>query len=99
MKQRKLAFSSLELRFPRRAQGLPLNTIIIAVLGLLVLVIIFMLVQSQVTKTGKGLKNVTESKCDTPNTVVPIGECDNPIYGSFSNVKLGQEVCCKPPTP
>lgn len=87
------------MKLLRRAQGLPLNTIIIAVLGILVLVIIFMLVQTQVSKTGKGLKNVTESACAPPNSVKTIGDCDDVIYGSFSNVQVGQQVCCKPATP
>ena len=80
----------------KRAQGLPLNTIIIALLGLIVLIILVVMVQTQISKTGKGLKNVSEAACSLPNTVKPIGTDCEIIYGSFANVKTGQEVCCRP---
>jgi hypothetical protein len=79
----------------KRAQGLPLNTIIIAALGLLVLVIVIVLFQTQITKTGKGLRNVTEATCDAPNTVEPVGTDCDVVYGSFANVRTGQQICCK----
>ncbi|MBW2970041.1 hypothetical protein KY319_02865 [Candidatus Woesearchaeota archaeon] len=80
-------------RLNKRAQGLPITTIIIAVIGLIVLVILVVLVQQQVTKTGKGLRNVSESNC--PGEVAPIGtDCDI-IYGSYSDAPAGQKICCK----
>lgn len=88
---------SNRMRKARRAQGLPINVIIILLLGLLVLAIVFVFFQGKITKSGKELKTITESKCETPNTVKPIGECDDIVYGSFTNVKIGQQVCCKPP--
>jgi len=54
MKQRKLTFSSHEkLRFSRRAQGLPISTIIIAALGILVLVVIGAIFGGQIGKFGR----------------------------------------------
>jgi hypothetical protein len=79
----------------KRAQGLPLNTIIIAALGLIVLVIIIVLVQTQIQKSGKGVREIQEAKCDSPNTVESLGTDCEVIYGSFANVKTGQQVCCK----
>ena len=78
----------------KRAQGLPLNTIIIAALGLIVLVIIIMVVQTQITKTSKGIRNVSETKCEPPNKVQPIGtDCDI-IYASFKDIRPGS-ICCR----
>ena len=79
----------------KRAQGLPLNTIIIAALGLIVLVIIIMVVQTQVTKTTKGIRNASEAKCAPTNEVKPIGTDCEVIYGSFSDVQTGLQICCK----
>jgi hypothetical protein len=95
MKQRKLRFSSLEkLCFSRRAQGLPLNTIILAALGLIVLVIIAFLVQNQITKSSKGIKQIEENMCEPDNEIKPIGtDCDI-IYASFKDLKTGF-ICCR----
>jgi hypothetical protein len=84
------------MTFSKKAQGLPLNTIIIAILGVLVLIIVAGILYVQITKSGKEIKKVTGAECTLPNTVAIIGDCDDVIYGSFSNVKVGQEVCCKP---
>ena len=81
----------------RKAQGLPLNVIIIAVLGLIVLVILVVLVQRQVTKTSTGLKEVSENVCGPPAKLEkkPIGTEDcEVVYGSFKNLEPG-EICCK----
>lgn len=101
MKQRKLMFSSLERQsFSRRAQGLPITTIIIAALGLIVLVIMVMMVQTQVTKTGRGLRNVTEAKCEPLHEIKPIGGCDEIVYGDFADVRAKPGfACCRKPTP
>jgi len=98
MKQRKFVFSSLEPRFSRKAQGLPINTIILLILGVLVLFVVSAIVYVQVTKTGKEIKGVQEANCSAPNTVEPIGTDCDVIYGSFKNVPIGQKVCCKPKT-
>lgn len=79
----------------RLGQGLPISTIIIALLGLIVLIILIVLVQTQITKTSKGLKNVSENVCSPPNAIKPMTDCDDIIYGSFTNLQPGQ-VCCRP---
>ena len=82
----------------RLGQGLPISTIVIALLGLIVLVILVVLVQTQVAKTGKGLRNVSEAQCAAPNYVDTVGAADcDVIYGSFSNVQTGLQVCCRGP--
>lgn len=95
MKQRKCsAFSSHErLRFSRKAQGLPLNTIIIAALGIIVLFILAIMVQTQLAKRGKELKVITEATC-APNEVQPLGTECQIIYGSFKDVPSGS-ICCR----
>jgi len=96
MKQRKLRFSSLEKPcFSRQAQGLPLNTIILAALGLIVLVIIAFLVQNQISKSSKGIKGIEENTCGEPDfEKASVGtDCDI-IYAAFKNLNPG-EICCK----
>lgn len=78
----------------KQGQGLPLNTIILAALGLIVLVIIAFLVQNQITKSSKGIKGIEENMCEPDNEVKPIGtDCDI-IYASFKDLKTGF-ICCR----
>jgi len=96
LKQRKLTFSSLEkLSFSRKGQGLQINTIILIVLGLLVLAILIVYVQTQVVKGGKGLKAVTENTCTAPDyqKASTGAECEI-VYAVFKDLKPG-EICCK----
>jgi len=86
------------MRQARKAQGLPINTIILLILGVLVLLIISAIVYVQINKTGKEIKGVQETNCSAPNTVEPIGTDCDVIYGSFKNVPFGQKICCKPKT-
>lgn len=81
----------------KRAQGLPLNTIILAALGLIVLVIIAVLVQNQIAKSSKGIKGVEENTCAPDNEAKPVGtDCDI-IFASFKDLKPG-EICCRKAT-
>lgn len=80
----------------RKGQGLPLNTIILAALGLIVLVILAMLVQNQITKSGKGIRNVTEATCAPTFEIKNIGDDCDVVYGSFVDVGAGK-ICCKKP--
>ena len=93
-----MPFSIEKPFFSKKAQGLQLNTIIIAILGVIVLLVIVGILYNQVTKTGKEIKNVTGARCPD-DQVKSIGDCDDVIYGSFVNVPLGLKVCCKTPTP
>lgn len=78
----------------KKAQGLPLNTIILAALGLIVLVIIAVLVQQQIAKGSKGIANVTENTCAPENEAKSAGTDCDVIYASFKDLKPG-EVCCR----
>jgi len=78
----------------KRGQGLPINVIIIAAISLLVLIILIALVQTRTTFFSKGVKEVSEAKCEKPYQVKPIGDCQEVIYGAFANVGTS-EVCCK----
>ena len=80
----------------RKGQGLPVNVIILILLGLIILVIVIALLTQRTTLFGKGLKNVSEQECKPPvGEKKPIGyEPCEIIYGSFTNVKPN-EVCCR----
>lgn len=95
MKQRKLLFSSPEkLLFSRKAQGLPITTIIIIALGLIVLIIVGAMLYQRTAIFGKGLRNISEQQCSPPNVRAPLGTDCEIIYGSFKD--LGpNEICCK----
>jgi len=75
-----------------KAQGLPLNIVIIAVIGIIVLVILVAIFNFYSVKFGKETKNITEAVC--PGDVVRIGECDDPVFGKFKDVGPGY-ICCK----
>lgn len=80
---------------PIRGQGLPISTIIIAVIGLLVLIIMGVLVTQKVGVFGKGTREQTDQKCEgAVGTPAPIGECQSPVYGTFTNLRADQ-ICCK----
>ncbi|MEM3154646.1 MAG: hypothetical protein QW165_03730 [Candidatus Woesearchaeota archaeon] len=50
--------------------------------------------QQQVTKSQKGITNVTENTCAPDNVLKPIGtDCDI-IYATFKDLKPG-EICCR----
>ncbi len=75
----------------RRAQGLPITTIIIAAIGIIVLVILIVIVQQRTTMFGTGLKETT-GNC--PGEKGTIGDDCDVIYGSFKDIQAG-EICCK----
>lgn len=81
-------------RLNKRAQGLPINTIILIALGLIVLVVVSMLVYNQVTKGGQGLRNITEQTCAPTHEIKNIGDDCDVVYGSFKDVGAGQ-LCCR----
>jgi hypothetical protein len=81
-----------------RAQGLPLNTIIIAILALVVLLILMYLTSSKLGWFGKGVANATKVPVCPDDKVKTIAACENPLIGEFvkpDGTKLGyNEVCC-----
>ncbi|MBI4146511.1 hypothetical protein HY489_04190 [Candidatus Woesearchaeota archaeon] len=78
-----------------KAQGLPVTMIIIVAIGLIVLVIMGYIVSQKTTQFGKGTKEVAGQECKVPvGTPMLIEDCQDPVYGAFSNVRADQ-VCCK----
>ncbi|RMD57703.1 hypothetical protein D6825_03220 [Candidatus Woesearchaeota archaeon] len=83
-------------------QGLPVSTIIIAILGLIVLLIVGGLVANRVGLFSSGSRAASEQKCvegdNSPNVKMPLGTpCEEVIYGRF--VDLGpDEICCRKST-
>jgi hypothetical protein len=80
----------------KRAQGLPINTIIIAALALIVLFILIGIVGFRTQKFGKEVSTVTQGEtCAHP---CHITKCDDALVGNFvksDGSKLAfNEVCC-----
>jgi len=77
-----------------KGQGLPLNTIIIAAIGVIVLVVLVVLVQNQITKSSKGITQTTEQTCTSAGgELKPIGTDCEAIYGNFKNSE--GKICCR----
>lgn len=80
----------------RKAQGLPISTMILILLGLIVLVIVIAMVVQKVKSAGKGIREIEETECKPPlGNARPIGYpgCDI-IYGSFKGLDTNM-VCCR----
>ena len=78
----------------KQGQGLQLNTIIIAALGLIVLIILIVLVQQRTTLFSKGVKQAGEGTCAPDNEKKPVGSDCDVIYAHFTDLNPG-EICCK----
>lgn len=85
----------------KKAQGLPITVIIIAILGLVVLFVLLGIFGFRAQKFGKGVSEAQESVCPA-NAVMSASECESlggePQIGSFvkeDKSRLGfMEVCC-----
>jgi len=76
-----------------------LNTIIIAILALVVLLILMWLTGSKLGWFGKGVANATQLPECPDDKIKTIIECENPLVGEYvrksTKAKLGyDEVCC-----
>jgi hypothetical protein len=85
----------------KKAQGMPLNVIIIAILCLVVLVILIWMTTGKIQSFGKGINETTKVEICPSAQIKSIAQCDNPLVGTFvknaQNEKLGySEVCCSP---
>lgn len=94
--------------YKKKAQGLSINTIIIAALGLAVLVILFAVMTGRLNIFGKGVDSTQQqlTQCSQQCQVqgfssggpVVAGTCTEPnrqqIYGSFQDVSAGSHCCC-----
>ncbi|MBW2974308.1 hypothetical protein KY366_01190 [Candidatus Woesearchaeota archaeon] len=86
----------------KKGQGLSLNTIIIAAIVLIVLVVLWAIFTGRMGVFSKGLSDVTKGgSCSESGGVVRLeteGGCNEEcpaIYGNFKDVSTGQ-VCCRP---
>lgn len=86
-----------------RAQGLPLNTIIIAILGLVVLAIILWITSGRLQLFSKGTSEAARLEECPAGHLMSISECESPLTGNYGRkdsqgnlVKLGyNEACCE----
>ena len=80
----------------KKAQGLPITVIIIAILGLVVLFVLLGIFGFRAQKFGKEVSSVSEEKtcADSGGELKPIMNCNVPLLGKFSDVTAGI-VCCE----
>jgi hypothetical protein len=85
----------------KKAQGLPINTIILAVLALIVLVIIVVMVGSKLRIFGNQTSEA--SKGEVCDNICSLAACSEPKIGTFVDREgnsLGvSKVCCATPCP
>lgn len=77
-----------------RAQGLSLNTIVLAALAIIVLIILSVMITQRANLFGTSMRNVSEQRCSDVGVVKQIGERCDVIYGSFTEISAN-EICCK----
>ena len=82
----------------KKGQGLSLNTIIIAAIVLIVLVVLWAIFTGRMGKFSQGISDITREKtCAEAGGVKRTGDdCgdDTPLFGKFTDVTTG-EACCK----
>ena len=82
----------------KKGQGLSLNTIIIAAIVLIVLVVLWAVFTGRMGVFSKGLTETTREKtCAEAGGVGKTGDdCgdDIPLFGKYSDIGAG-EICCK----
>ena len=87
----------------KKAQGLPINTIILAVLALIVLVIIVVMVGSKLRIFGNQTSEASKGELCPQSNVCSLALCTEPKIGTFVDEQgnsLGiSQVCCATPCP
>jgi len=82
----------------KKAQGMSMQTIVIAAVALLVLIVLIAIFSGRMGTWGSGLDSATEgSDCSGTGVSVVTGSClegHKQLFGIFSNVETG-EACCK----
>ena len=80
----------------KKAQGISINTIIIAAIALIVLIILIAVFTGRLGIWGRGMDDTSNPECSDPNHIVSTQDCPltQTIYGKFKGVESGQ-VCCK----
>ena len=78
----------------KKAQGISINTIIIAAIALIVLIILIAVFTGRIGIWGRGLDDTSNPKCS--GYIIPTQDCPvtETIYGKFDGVDSGH-VCCK----
>ncbi len=102
------ATKSAKLEQSKKAQGMPLNVIIIAVVCLIVLVVLVVVFSGKFGKFGTGVDDTASSfknMCEIPGTsrecVASTGQCTpqigNEIRGTFTDCekKGSGSICCE----
>jgi len=83
----------------KKAQGLSMNTIIIAVIGLLILVILALVFSGKITTTREGIEDVEKTaditKCEIPGvrTCTESAKCAREL-GQYSASCPQGKLCC-----
>ena len=80
----------------KKGQGLPVNAIILILLGIIVLVIVIAVITQKTKQAGEGIKEVEEADCQKAGgEPKPIGTpgCEV-IYGRFKGLGVDM-VCCR----
>lgn len=90
----------------KRAQGMPVNVVIIAALALLVLFILMYITAGKLQWFGKGTSEAAKVEVCPPAQIKSIAECENALVGNYGQpdpadpkktVPLGfNKVCCSP---
>ncbi len=82
----------------KKAQGLQISTIILAILGITVLVVLIGMVITRTTDFGQGVTQSSQQICEGGTLIYPGAPCDGTIiYGRFvEDGKIASnKVCCK----
>ncbi len=86
------------MNFKKKGQGLSLNTIIIAAIVLIVLVVLWAVFTGRMGKFSQGLTDITREKtCAEAGGIKMSGDdCgdDTPLFGKYTDIKTG-DICCK----
>ena len=86
----------------KRAQGLSITTIIVAVIGLIILVVIIMMITGKLGAFGKGTEEIgniakkCEDQAGNTKLISPSANCNSPWHEILSSDSIsGEGKCCK----
>ena len=81
--------------FNKKAQGISITTIIIAVLGLIVLIVLIMIFTGQLGKWGTNVEAQGKSCTDQKGKWIPkTANCGTPVF-AFDQAAHPDDNCCK----
>jgi hypothetical protein len=85
------------IKMKKKAQGISINTIIIAAIALIVLVVLIAVFTGRIGIWGQNLDDTTNPECKNDEREVKLSSAcpiTDAVLGKFSDVETG-EVCCK----